>query len=848
MVWRKVTAMLVLIGLAGLTIKVTQPFLRHTSSANQPVNTVDATRGKQTSGLIPELLDDNAAIREQAFKKLQALDESVSVAELSQALKDEDWQIRVIAAYTLGRLGVKADSVVSELNSTIEDENADVRIAAAQALGNIGSEKVVPGLIKALQDKDEDVRVSAAEALSKLGETAKPAGSALTKALWDGNSFVRRYAIKTLLVLGPDSIDIPVLVEPLRDSRDPENGAIISLMIGIYPAILEKPELCSQFFVKALQSKDPSVRESAAVALGQIRLTQFAVYDSQSVTDTLLLALKDQDPKVRSSVAQALGRVASSRTPAEAGIAETRSALLTMFNDEDSQVRSSAAEGLGNTVNNYNGVPKAAPVLAKKIVSETAKLLKDKDAKVRQNAIYILRQIIREDFPPSLKAQLNPSIYSYLVDALDDTDEGVRQKALATLSLLYKRDKQYAVDLFSQLIALVESKDVDKKVRRSLLAYEGSRSAYEGSRLAHFSNGRTALNNALQDEDLGVQQHAALSLYKAELINSETAIDVLSKGLRSDDPLTQLDALNGLSQMMELDKTTSTRVQAEFPRLNRCLQSPTNPVQWAAALTINKADPKQEATIPALRDMLETESDWALGKTALDALEKIDSPQAVLAMNEAFKPRNQEFKYARTCSDGYEISLSQKQRVLLIESLKKETTRQILAEELSGFHDSDSLENRNSNQNATVDALLLLLQKENGDPALQPVLELKSQDVRVSAAYVMGSFLLKDKKDETANQKVINALTKIMNDSSDNLDVRRIAATSLQKAGIDVKSFFENNELVNPEKIQCPFPTERMTSGLKFDTYEGRCIYNKRVGCGQGLAEVYSTLRSLLTK
>jgi HEAT repeat protein len=845
MVWQKVIATLVLVSSVGFVGRAIQQSLLHTDSSPQLIATAEL---QQTSDLIPVLLNDKAAIREQAFKKLQSLDVSVSVPALVQALKDKDWQIQVIAAYTLGRLGTKAEPAISELNSTIKDENADVRISAAQALGNIVSEKVVPELIQALQDKDENLRVSAAGALSKLGATAKPAGLALTKALWDGNWFVRRRVTKTLAVLGSTSIDIPALVEPLKDSREPDNGAIISLMIGIYPAVLEKPELCSQFFIKALRSKDPGVRQSAAIALGQIRSTRFAVYDSQLVTGALLLALKDQNTQVRSRAAQALGRFARfgrGKSVATLGVIETQSALLAMFNDENAQVRSSVVEALRNTLwlSSYDGVPDPTPALATKITSEAARLLKDQDTRVRQNAIGVLSAISNKNYTPSIKTQLSRSIYSYLVDLLYDTDEGVRQKTLNTLSSL---DEQYKVGFSGQLISIIERKDVDKEIRRSLLASGGSG-------LAGSVNGLAALNNALQDEDPGVRQNAALSLYKAERMNKETAIDVLSKGFNSDDPLTQLDAINGLSQIIgrgsisfrELDKKVSAKILSELPNLNRCLQSPIKPIQWGAALAINKIDSKQESTIPALREILEVENDWTLRETASGTLQEIDSPQAALAMAEASKLENQEFIYARTCSNTY-IPLPQKQRVLLVESLRNETTRQILAENLEYFAENESAKNQDSNRNATVNALILLLQKENRKPSLKPILELKGQDIRGSVAYSMGNFLSSEKKSGTANKKIIDALAKVMNDSSDNLDVRWMAATSLQNAGIKVDNFFEQNKVVNPKNIKCPFPLEGRNAGLSFDRYEGRCLYDTRTGCGDGLAEVYNTLRSLL--
>jgi HEAT repeat protein len=109
MVWQKVIATLVLVSSVGFVGRAIQQSLLHTDSSPQLIATADSKELQQTSDLIPVLLNDKAAIREQAFKKLQSLDVSVSVPALVQALKDKDWQIQVIAAYTLGRLGTKAE-------------------------------------------------------------------------------------------------------------------------------------------------------------------------------------------------------------------------------------------------------------------------------------------------------------------------------------------------------------------------------------------------------------------------------------------------------------------------------------------------------------------------------------------------------------------------------------------------------------------------------------------------------------------------------------------------------------------------------------------------------------------
>jgi HEAT repeat protein len=51
----------------------------------------------------------------------------------------------------------------------LKDQDRDVRSIAAEALGKIGDDKAIDALIMALKDEDRAVRSSAAEALGQIG-------------------------------------------------------------------------------------------------------------------------------------------------------------------------------------------------------------------------------------------------------------------------------------------------------------------------------------------------------------------------------------------------------------------------------------------------------------------------------------------------------------------------------------------------------------------------------------------------------------------------------------------------------------------------------------------------------
>ena len=499
MIWKKNVHAVVLFGSLvafGVIIYLTQSNLL-VRQANKEI--------PQLSELISLLLDDNTEVREQAFKNIQSLGSDASVPVLIKSLKNPDWQTRVIAAHTLGRLGSVANLAIADLNTAIKDENVDVRVAVAQALGNIGSEKVVPALIQALEDKNENVRVSAATALAKIGITAKPASSALTKALWDNNWFVRKQASKALSILGLDSIDIPLMVDPLNQIQKTRDGGIISLITAIDPSVLNHPESISLFFIQALKNQDPKIRQSAARALGQIRFTRFAVFGNQEYTNALLLGLKDQDAKVRVSVVEALGsysRESKKDSFDQVEITKIWYALLTVINtDKDAEVRANAFDALQDALPYPTPVPETT--LTKEIISTSIKALKDEDTQIRQNAIELLRRIKFVDFSPSFKVEVESLIYPNLVNLLYDKDESIRQKAFKSISDYYGEIDNLAT---SEVINIVRNKDLDKEIRRSITA------SMRVKKLAKSESGLNSLFIAKKDEDVGIQQNIFLAL------------------------------------------------------------------------------------------------------------------------------------------------------------------------------------------------------------------------------------------------------------------------------------------------------------------------------------------------
>ena len=98
--------------------------------------------------------------------------------------------------------------IVPVLVHCLKDENIDVSMAAAQSLGRLRAEpdSAVPALIESLKDSRRSVQGVAAEALGQFGEQAKAAVPALPQAINDPDGAHRLHSVATnaLLKIAPE--------------------------------------------------------------------------------------------------------------------------------------------------------------------------------------------------------------------------------------------------------------------------------------------------------------------------------------------------------------------------------------------------------------------------------------------------------------------------------------------------------------------------------------------------------------------------------------------------------------------------------------------------------------------
>src|SRR6516165_2571878 len=139
----------------------------------------------------------------------------IAVPALITTLRTQDKGTREKAIRILSSLGELAVAAVPELTNALSDREFELRLAAAKGLWNITkkAEMVVPVLI-ALLKKDlttpqvaEETRrrflQTVMEALQRIGPSAQAAVSALTEKVKDRNRLVSESAVRALKVIAP---------------------------------------------------------------------------------------------------------------------------------------------------------------------------------------------------------------------------------------------------------------------------------------------------------------------------------------------------------------------------------------------------------------------------------------------------------------------------------------------------------------------------------------------------------------------------------------------------------------------------------------------------------------------
>lgn len=304
--------------------------------------------------------------------------QTASVPLLIEALQDERWETRVLAAYSLGEIGTNTENAIQGLITATTDDALDVRYSAIGALGKIGSEKAIPNLAKALQDENNEVQISAINAIIRIGSKAyNYAFTDLMNTLQSDNQMYRYYMrsfdffiekseiedneniaflYKLLFSLG--SSDWLVRQTAIRAYVDAikSDSSLISTLASIMSIGRGEGLTKSQLAYTTAQLNPDTVVEILQSDhfygygdLGmELAVSLQTLQNSNNEIPYLLQLLEQEDENIQITAANALGILNSKET--------VQSLIQTLEKSESTDVKISVIEALGS-IGSVNAVP-----------------------------------------------------------------------------------------------------------------------------------------------------------------------------------------------------------------------------------------------------------------------------------------------------------------------------------------------------------------------------------------------------------------------------------------------------------------------------------------------------------
>lgn len=483
----------------------------------------------------------------------------------------------------------------------------------------------------------------------------------------------------------------------------------------------------------------------------------------ETAVPALSKALKDKSKNVRQNAAIALSRIGKK---AKAAVPN----LIEALKDSDGQVRSYAAEALAEIGKEARA---AVPLLI-------ALLKKDGTSDVRRNAAAALGKIGEEP----------QEAVPVLIEALQE-DDNVNDDATWALGRFGK----------AAVPSLIEAlKDENEELR--------SRAVFALVLIGKDKDAEAAvpaLEVALKDKNPIIRARAAVALAEINPANARSVVSDLVAALKysgySEDGETQVRAAKILGNLGQ-------NAQKAVPTLSNILKRDcryADPYQIEVCvntvIALGNIGQVAEAAVPDLIDVLKQERrPWNTelrANTAL-ALGKIgaDTSETVAALVAALGDGSQEVRSSAA-----------------------------IALEKIGVNLKDLIPRLIANLNAQDEnirrqaALALGTIGQDAVPALIEALNHKNLLTSKGAAFALGYIQLPTKE-------VIEQLEEIVRDESNDLDLRRVAASSLEKLGQDMQLFFEQYDLVSPSNAVCPpIYFSPNYAFFEFDAYTGKCIY-----------------------
>ncbi|MGA1870191.1 MAG: DUF2330 domain-containing protein [bacterium] len=298
--------------------------------------------------LIQESKDEDPELRMLAALELGERKNLRAVEPLNTLLKDEDKNVRSSAMIALGKI-TKHSSMIEPLIAALKDNNKSIRLCAMSALGEIKDTQAVEPLLEMIQKGDRfgdtPTCKAALKAIAQINDprTLEPLIAILRNAILRKNAYVQGYVLKVMKIIsgqnfGQDPDQWQDWWEHNRENLLRNRDRKAQLKLNWRDDTRPLPTYGRKFNVKilisGLEHKDWKVRREAARQLGQI----WDPIVLKPALEPLLTALGDEKGDIRWSSAGALGNTRDPRAVEP---------LISLLQDKDDNARSAAAKALG---------------------------------------------------------------------------------------------------------------------------------------------------------------------------------------------------------------------------------------------------------------------------------------------------------------------------------------------------------------------------------------------------------------------------------------------------------------------------------------------------------------------
>lgn len=174
------------------------PFLKDESSEirSQAAWALGEIESPRAVGALSAAIDDrDPKVREMVVWALGEIEDASAVGALAKALGDANVGVRRKAAWAIGELDIEGEAPAALIEAT-RDQDREVKKIAAHALGEIGDPASVSALAALARGQDNALRYAAVHALSEIEDSA--AVEVLVELLKDADPEVRKIAAQAL--------------------------------------------------------------------------------------------------------------------------------------------------------------------------------------------------------------------------------------------------------------------------------------------------------------------------------------------------------------------------------------------------------------------------------------------------------------------------------------------------------------------------------------------------------------------------------------------------------------------------------------------------------------------------